>query len=121
MATPSIATIAATRFGYGFHPDQALAADADGLLAELGSASATSPYIGGISLADRAALYSKFIEARKARRRDISLTPIMQGYQREINRQFTTDVAARINAPIQSDHSFFERLCIERVAYSIMG
>ena len=110
MATPSKATIAATRFGYGFHPDQALAADAEGLLAELGGANAASPDLGGPSLAARAALYSQFLEARKARRRDISLTPVMQGFQRRINRQFQADVAARISAPIVSDRGFFERL-----------
>ena len=110
MAAPSIATIAATRFGYGFHPGQALAADAEGLLAELGRANATSPDIGGPTLAARAALYSEFIEARKARRRDISLTPVMQGFQRRINRQFSNDVASRISAPILSDRGFFERL-----------
>ena len=110
MATPSIATISATRFGYGFHPDQALASDADGLLAELGGANSASPVIGGAPLAARAALYSQFLEARKARRKDISLTPVMQGFQQQINRQFTADVAARINAPILSDRGFFERL-----------
>ncbi len=107
---PSIATIAATRFGYGFHPGQALASDVDGLLAELGSASAFDPFIGGPSLADRAALYSQFIEARKARRKDISLTPVVQGFNRQINQQFRTDVATRISAPILSDRGFFERL-----------
>ena len=110
MATPSIATIAATRFGYGFHPDQALPADAEGLLAELGSASPFDPFIGGPSLAERAALYSQFIEARKARRKDISLTPVMQGFNRQINQQFKADVIARIKAPILSDRGFFERL-----------
>ena len=106
----SNATIAATRFGYGFHPDQSLAADVDGLLAELGSAFSASPDIGGPSLAERAALYSQFLEARKARRKDISLTPVMQGHQRSINKQFQTDVAARISAPVLSDRGFFERL-----------
>lgn len=110
MATPSIATIAATRFGYGFHPDQALAADADGLLAELGSTSRFKPALGGPSLARRAALYTQFLEARKARRKDISLTPVMQGYNRQINEQFKADVSARIKAPILSDRGFFERL-----------
>lgn len=110
MATPSIATIAATRFGYGFHPGQALTADADGLLAELGSASVMSPDIGGASLAERAKLYSQFLEARKARRKDLSLTPVMEDFQRRINRQFSADVAARIQAPILSDRGFFERL-----------
>ncbi len=110
MATPSIATIAATRFGYGFHPHQALAADADGLLAELGSASPYEPPIGGPTLAERAALYSQFLEARKARRKDISLTPIMQGFNQQINQQFKADVARRIKAPILSDRGFFERL-----------
>lgn len=110
MATPSIATIAATRFGYGFHPEQALAADADGLLAELGSAGVYDPSLGGPSLAERAALYSRFLEARKARRKDISLTPVMQGYSQQINRQFKADVISRIEAPILSDRGFFERL-----------
>lgn len=110
MATPSIATIAATRFGYGFHPEQAIAADADGLLAELGTASAAAPDIGGPTLASRAALYSDFLEKRKARRKDVSLTPLMQAAQRRINRQFNDDVSARIRAPIVSDRGFFERL-----------
>ena len=107
---PSIATIAATRFGYGFHPDQALASDVDGLLAELGSASAFDPDIGGPPLSERGALYRQFTEARKARRKDISLTPVMQGFSRQINQQFKADVATRISAPILSDRSFFERL-----------
>lgn len=107
---PSNATIAATRFGYGFHPDQALASDVDGLLSELGSASPAIPDIGGPSMAKRAALYSQFIEARKARRKDISLTPVMQGFQRSVNRQFQADIAARISAPVLSDRGFFERL-----------
>lgn len=110
MAAPSIATIAATRFGYGFHPDQALAADADGLLAELGSASPFAPSISGPTLAERAALYSQFLEARKARRKDISLTPVMQGFNQQINQQFKADVVRRIEAPIVSDRGFFERL-----------
>lgn len=110
MATPSIATIAATRFGYGFHPDQALASDVDGLLAELGSAGAHEPSLGGPSLAERGALYSQYLEARNARRKDISLTPIMQGLHRQINAQFRADVARRIEAPILSDRGFFERL-----------
>lgn len=110
MATPSIATISATRFGYGFHPAQALASDAEGLLAELGSTSPFEPSLSGPTLNERAALYSQFHEARKARRKDISLTPVMQGFSRQISRQFRDDVIRRIKAPILSDRGFFERL-----------
>jgi len=77
---------------------------------ELGSAGAHEPSLGGPSLAERGALYSRFLEARKARRKDISLTPVMQGFNRQINEQFKADVTRRIEAPILSDRGFFERL-----------
>ena len=107
----SIATIAATRFGYGFHPDQALPSDATGLLAELGMQSPVDARLGGPTMRQRAALFAKYFDVRKARRNDLSLTPKMQDLVKRMNVQFRTDIAARVAAPVLSDQGFYERLC----------
>lgn len=111
MLMTSIATIAATRFGYGFHPDQIAPTDAEGLIAELDAAEPADLEIGGPVLTERAAFFQQYVEALNASRQDMSLVPRMRSLRNEIDQQFMRDVSARIGAPIFSRRGFFERLC----------
>ena len=106
----SRATVAAVRFGYGFHPDQAPPNDAAGLLAELAAPGENEPKISGLSAEARAKLFRQFIDIRKARKTDKSLTPDLKKAAAAIRKQFIADAAARIRAPIVSERGFFERL-----------
>ncbi|MEM8755262.1 MAG: DUF1800 family protein, partial [Pseudomonadota bacterium] len=110
---PSKQTIAAIRFGYGFHPEQTGPRDAAGLIASLGlgdaATRAAEPGLGGPPLAEQAALFAEFAELRR-RNRDDDLRPQMKVLSRRITEAFRRASAARVLASVKSEHGFYERL-----------
>lgn len=108
--TASRPTIAAIRFGYGLRPGEAPPAGAADLLDQLKRPGPDEPDIAGLPAEARAAAFMDYLQMRKRRRTDTSLTPEVQARAAVLRGQFAEDVAARIRAPIVSRRGFFERL-----------
>ena len=106
---PSMRTIAATRFGYGFHPRQPAPASAEDLLAEVkGGAAAHKPH-GAPSMRVRAEMFGKFHSLRRRNKND-SLRPEMKAANRAIGRVYDRDLLRRVFTPVNSPYGFYERL-----------
>ena len=106
---PSIRTIAATRFGYGFHPGQEPPGSAEELLSSLRAGAADPAPLGGPSPRERAAIFDRFADIRKRNKND-ALRPQLKKAHHEIQAMFRRDVKERTLAPIRSPYGFFERL-----------
>ncbi len=106
---PSAQTIAAIRFGYGFHPDQVPPRDADDLMRSLAPGAAFAPDLGGPPMAVRARMFQTFFDLR-ARNRNNDLKPKMRTANREIQAMFRADLNRRIFTPVRSPYGFYERL-----------
>ncbi|MGB0506608.1 MAG: DUF1800 domain-containing protein [Pikeienuella sp.] len=98
----SYQTIAAIRFGYGFHPNQTPPTEATALLQQLGNHASD---LGGPGLHARARMLGTVRQARKAKDRDA-----VKAATRSIRSVFRDDAAARLTAPVVSPNGFQERL-----------
>jgi uncharacterized protein (DUF1800 family) len=111
--TVSKSTIAATRFGYGFHPGRKAPADAAALLDELGGPPDMAETVNGLDRSMRALLHQELRRARKAAK-SAGVAPAMdatyKAAAKALRRQIHRDAAARLTAPVISERGFHERL-----------
>lgn len=104
MVRPS--TIAAIRFGYGFHSGEAPPAGAEALLAGLRAAAGQPPVFEIAGPAERRARLDGIVAARKAGAAD----PDMKRMRRAMHHDAAADGAARILQRALGPSGFFERL-----------
>lgn len=107
---PSPDTIAAIRFGYGFHPRQTPPAGPRDLLDQV-EAGVRNPVegLGGLSLEERAAFMVEFRKLYKANKND-SLRAEMKAVNKKIAGALARDRLLRVTASVRSPYGFFERL-----------
>ncbi len=107
---PSQETIAAIRFGYGFHPRETPPSGPRALMDQV-EAGAHKPVdgLGGPVVRERAELFMSWRKLRRANKND-SLRPQMKVIDKSIRRLLLNDQFRRIAAPIHSPYGFFERL-----------
>lgn len=106
---PSDRTIAATRFGYGFHPAQTAPASAGDLLDQVRAGGADAYLDGGRSRRERAGMFSRFAQLRRKNRNN-ALRAEMQAANKAIMEMVWEDATKRIFAPVRSPYGFYERL-----------
>ena len=102
-------TVAAVRFGYGFHPFQTAPTNASELLDQLKIAYVASPDIGGPSMLDRFGLCVK----RNARSGELEFNSSKQDQDFESalrEEQLSRDKAMRLRSAALSPYGFYERL-----------
>ncbi len=99
-------SIAATRFGTGLRPGAAPPDRAEDLLAELAAGASTPMLIPPSPLAERAAAFKAFREARRADPDGME----MKGQRRGMREEFRRDSVARVLQRAFGAHPFFERL-----------
>ena len=103
--TVSRDTIAAIRFGYGFHPAQGAPRDAADLLAGLRDAHAAEPAFPLAPRENLAAMFEKEIAARKANDR-----PAIKEARKAMRLQAVRQGTGRLVQKALSQHGFYERL-----------
>lgn len=101
--------IAATRFGYGLHPDQRPPLDASDLMAQLSPGGDFAPGLGGASMPERAQMFHEIVRLRRANK-DNSHRAELKAQRRRIEAMHRADVERRILTPVRSPFGFYERL-----------
>jgi uncharacterized protein (DUF1800 family) len=99
-------TVAAIRFGFGFHPHHRAPAGVEDLMVQVGEAYANTPDIGGLSMAERFALNGRRDRktGRRNGRQDIELG---NARRKEL---LSRDKTVRLHSAALSPYGFYERL-----------
>ncbi|MEM1161950.1 MAG: DUF1800 domain-containing protein [Pseudomonadota bacterium] len=100
-------TVAAIRFGYGFHPAQEPAKNADQLLRQARAGARADLVLPVLGLADRRARLEDLIRTRRSRGRD---SKAFREKRVAMRRDAVMEVEARVYQRALSPHGFFERL-----------
>ena len=100
-------TIAAIRYGLGFHPGQPPAGSPDALMAEARRGASAPLELAVASLADKRERLDKLITIRKDAGKD---SEMFKEARLSLRRDALSEVATRVYQRALSPHQFFERL-----------